>query len=173
VSTGGTRTGGAGTGGGQALRDTLGARIAGASMTNKVFAAVGTRGRRVRRGTRFLFTLSEPAAVRVTIEQALAGRRVGTACRRPTAKLRSRKACKRYARRGSLSARGTQGANALPFGGKLQGRSLRPGTYRARISAADPAGNRSVNEPTLAFRIVRASGARSRSPVQRRQASRG
>jgi hypothetical protein len=36
---------------------------------------------------------------------------VGKSCRKPSAKLRSKKACTRYARNGSLAAAGTQGPN--------------------------------------------------------------
>src|SRR6185312_11645668 len=81
-------------GGGRATPDTVGATISRASMTNKVFA-VGNLARKVKHGTRFLFTLSEPATVKVTIERALPGRKVGKSCRKPSAKLRSKKACTR------------------------------------------------------------------------------
>jgi hypothetical protein len=136
------------------IRDTAGATIASASMTNRVFA-VGNLARKVKHGTRFLFSLSEPAAVKVTIERAMAGRKVGKSCRKPSAKLRSKKACTRYVRKGSLAAAGTQGRNSLPFTGRLRGKPLKPGKYRARISATDAAGNPSANKPALKFRIVR------------------
>jgi hypothetical protein len=141
-------------GGGQATPDTVGATITRASMTNKVFA-VGNLARKVKHGTRFLFTLSEPAAVKVTIERAMPGRKVGKSCRKPSAKLRSKKACTRYVRTGSLAVTGTQGPNSLAFTGKLRRKPLKPGRYRARISATDAAGNPSANKPALAFRIVR------------------
>jgi PKD domain-containing protein len=134
--------------------DTVGATISHASMTNKVFA-VGNLARKVKHGTRFLFTLSEPAAVKVTIERAMPGRKVGRSCRKPSAKLRSKKACTRYVRMGSLAAAGTQGPNSLAFTGKLRGKPLKPGRYRARIGATDAAGNPSANKPALPFRIVR------------------
>jgi hypothetical protein len=134
--------------------DTVGATIRRASMTNKVFA-VGNLARKVKHGTRFLFTLSEPAVVKVTIARAMRGRKVGKSCRKPSAKLRSKKACTRYARNGSLAAAGTQGPNSLAFSGKLRGKPLKPGKYRAQISATDAAGNPSASKPALAFRIVR------------------
>ena len=141
-------------GGGQATADTVGATISHASMTNKVFA-VGNLARKVKHGTRFLFSLSEPAAVKVTIERAMPGRKVGKSCRKPSAKLRPKKACTRYVRTGSFGATGAQGPNSLAFTGKLRGKPLKPGKYRARISATDAAGNPSANKPSLAFRIVR------------------
>ena len=65
--------------------------LTGASMTNKIFAPVkpggkitASRKRRVKRGTRFRYRLSEAAQVRITIERALAGRRKGKGCVKPT-----------------------------------------------------------------------------------------
>ena len=46
------------------------------------------------------------------------------------------------------------GANSRTFSGKLRGRGLAAGTYRATIVATDAAGNSSVAR-TAAFRIVR------------------
>jgi hypothetical protein len=141
-------------GGGGTVKDRVGATIAGATMTNRVFA-VGNLARKVRHGTRFLFKLSEPASVKVAIEQPRRGRRSGGKCRKPSAKLRTKKACMRYVRKGQLTSPGVLGQNSLAFTGKLRGKALRPGRYRARISAIDAAGNPSTNQPKLPFRIVR------------------
>jgi hypothetical protein len=143
-----------GDGPGQTVPDTAGASVSGASMTNRVFA-VGNLARRVPHGTRFLFQLSEPAAVKIVIEQPARGRRVGAKCRKPSAKLRRKKACTRYTSKGVVTAAGVQGGNSLAFTGKLRRKALKPGRYRARIVATDAAGNAPSNQPVLSFRIVR------------------
>jgi hypothetical protein len=134
--------------------DTTGATISDVSMTHRVFA-VGSLARKVPHGTRFLFTLSKPAAVKIVIEQPAKGRRVGSKCRRPSAKLRKKRSCTRYVRKGVLSATGVAGKNSVAFTGRLKRKALRPGKYRARITAKDAAGKPSKNQPKLSFRIVR------------------
>jgi hypothetical protein len=109
---------------------------------------------KVHLGTRFRYTLSETARVSVTIQRALAGRRAGSKCVRPTSQLRRAKPCKRYHTVGTLTNSATKGANSTRFSGKLGGRALRPGRYRAVIRATDAAGNRSTPRATR-FRIAR------------------
>ena len=105
-------------------------------------------------GTTFAFALSEPARVAVVIQRALPGRRVGHACRKPSARLRHRKACTRYVTVGTLRRSGAQGPNRVNFSGRLGRRALKPARYRARFVATDPSGNRS-NAHTLKFRVVK------------------
>jgi hypothetical protein len=140
--------------GGQPPVDKTGATISQVSMTNKVFA-VGNLARKIPHGTRFLFTLSKPAAVKIVIEQPAKGRRVGSKCRKPSAKLRKKKSCTRYVRKGVVSATGVAGKNSVVFTGRLRRKALKPGKYRARITAKDAAGNASASQPKLSFRIVR------------------
>ena len=83
----------------------------------------------IPRGTRFSYKLNEAAAVVVKIKRS--GRTV--------AKL------KRSAR---------TGANSIRFSGRIGKRALRPGRYRAEISATDAAGNHSAVR-RLSFRVVR------------------
>jgi hypothetical protein len=106
-------------------------------------------------GTRVSYRLSEAAAVRFTVERAAPGRRVAGRCRRPTARNRNRPRCLRYvALRGSFTHAGKLGGNRFKFRGRLRGRKLRPGRYRLRARATDPAGN--VSRLSAApFRIVR------------------
>ncbi len=87
----------------------------------------------VARGTRFRYRLSEAARVTVRIQRARPGRR--------------------YIRVGTLRRSGAKGANSIRFTGKIGRRALRPGRYRAVISATDAAGNRSPRSRT-AFRIA-------------------
>jgi hypothetical protein len=134
--------------------------ISGVSMTNRVFAPEGTQAakRKPKRGTTFRYTLSEAALVTITIERQLPGRRVrvrGKArCVKPTRRNTHARKCKRYRRAGKLSEQEQAGSQSMHFSGRLRGRPLRPGRYRARIVAVDSLGARS-SEPRLAFRVVR------------------
>jgi hypothetical protein len=56
--------------------------------------------------------------------------------------------------RGTLQRSGKAGANTVAFSGRLGKRALKPGRYRAVITATDAAHN--AGKPvTLSFRIVR------------------
>jgi hypothetical protein len=116
--------------------DTLAPVISNLSLTRSVFAPVAgaSAAGRVRRGTKLRFDLSEAAAVTVAIQ-----RRKG----------------KRWRAVGSLTRPGQAGRNRIRFGGRLRGRALRPGRYRAVLRATDAAGNRSA-AARVRFRVVRA-----------------
>jgi hypothetical protein len=90
----------------------------------------------------------------LTLQRALPGRRVGGKCARPSRRLRQNKRCTRYRTIARLERSATSGANSVRFTGRLHKRALRPGRYRALITATDTAGNRSTPR-TAAFRIVR------------------
>ena len=111
---------------------------------------------KVARGTTFKFSLSEPAAIAITVARQIPGRRSGNRCVPATRKLRKKKACKAYKTVGTLKRAGVAGANKVAFTGKLGKRALGVGRYRATIVATDAAGNKSkaANTP---FRIVPAS----------------
>jgi hypothetical protein len=109
-------------------------------MTNRKFA-VDTRRRRspvaaarAKRGTAFVYTLSEAARVVVTVER------------------KNRR--KRYARIGTFTQDGAAGRNTKRWLGKIGSKALPPGTYRASVVATDTAGNASAPR-RLTFRIVR------------------
>jgi hypothetical protein len=133
-----------------------------ARMTNKVFAPVPkggkitiakTKKRRVKRGTRFVYTLSEAAKVRIAIQRQLPGRRKGKRCVKPNRNNRHAKSCKRFKTVTTLSVNAKQGSNSTPFTGRAKGKALGPARYRARLVAADPLGAKSKTR-TLSFRIV-------------------
>ena len=105
------------------------------------------------RGTRFRYTLSEPAQVTLTIQHALPGRLAGVRCVRPSPRLRQAERCTRYRSFGALSRSGQGGANSTRFTGRLGKRALRPGRYRVLITAIDAAGNRSAPR-TARFRVA-------------------
>ena len=131
------------------------------SMTNSVFApmaaraATAGRARKVKRGTTFRYVLSEAATVSITIERRASGRRAGKRCVKPTRRNAKHRKCRRWVRMGRLRAVEQAGRQSTPFTGRFGKRALKPGRYRARISAKDVLGARST-ERRLAFRIVRA-----------------
>jgi hypothetical protein len=115
-------------------------------LTNRVFAPKrkrkrkGQASRAARRGTKFTYTLSEPATVRITIE----GQR----------KVRGGKKRKaRFVKVTTLSAQEQSGKQSTPFSGLVKGRPLKPGRYRATITATDSAGQASAPQQR-SFKIV-------------------
>lgn len=103
-------------------------------------------GSGARRGTELLFNLSETARrVEIGVDRVLPGRRVGTACRKPTRRLRTRRACSRHAAIGMFT-RGPVGTGlvSIRWTGRVRGATLRPGAYRLTVVAVDAAGNRSL-----------------------------
>lgn len=73
---------------------------------------------------------------------------------KPTRRNRSRRTCTRYKTVGRLTQNALSGSNTKPFSGRLKGRKLKPGRYRAKLTATDAAANRS-NTATARFRIAR------------------
>ena len=128
------------------------------SVSASVFAAASARssaaGARVPRGTTFRHTLSEAARARVTFDRTLSGRRVGSRCLASTPARRGRARCTRYVAAGSISQAGTAGRNQLRFSGRIGGRALARGSYRATLRATDAGGKRSAAR-TLSLRVVR------------------
>jgi glucose/arabinose dehydrogenase len=129
------------------------------TMTPRRFAvgrsptALSARRRRTPRGSAFRFTLSEPATVRIRVERARPGRRVGRRCAAATPRLRHRRACLRYAHVGTLTRRLAAGRRKVGFSGRVGSRALAPGGYRALLVAVDPSGNAS-RARTVSFTIV-------------------
>jgi hypothetical protein len=132
--------GGPSGGGGGAIVDRAVPRFTRALAATRTSFRAGTGS---GRGTSFEFALSEPARVVVTIARKRAGRRVNGRCVEPTARNRRRPHCDRYVTAGTLRLAGRQGTNTLRFSGRLNGRNLSSGTYRASAMATDAAGNAS------------------------------
>lgn len=120
-----------------------------------VISNLRARPARPRRGraVRFRFDLDEAAAVRVEIQQARRGRREAGRCRAPSRRNRAGRRCTRYVRVTVLQAAGTAGANSVRFPGRIRGRALAAGRYRARVTATDGAGNRSA-PARVPFKVV-------------------
>jgi hypothetical protein len=130
-----------------------------------VLSSLAIRPRRFRvagrapRGARVSYVLSDAARVRLTVERAARGRRVGGACVRPSRGNRGRRACTRFVRvPGALRRRARSGANRTAFSGRIGGRRLRPGRYRLAALAANASGTSATRRAR--FRVVRAAGAR-------------
>ena len=122
--------------------------------------AVVAQARR-RRGTRFRYTLSEPAQVNIFFERVLMGRKRGKVCIRGR---RRGKKCRVYEPAGLITRAHPVGGNvSVGFSGRIVGRNgplrvvdvvLAPGRYRATLVAADA--TRNVSKPVqLAFTILR------------------
>ncbi len=106
-------------------------------------------------GTTLRFRLSEAATVRVGVERATRGRRVGGGCVRPTRANRSKRACVRYVvLRGGVTRRLRAGSVRLRFAGRLGGRRLARGRYRLALVATDAAGLASTTR-RVTVRILR------------------
>jgi hypothetical protein len=118
------------------------------------------------RATTISFALSERSTVRISISRKLSGRRAaGGRCVKPTAKLAKRRACTRFTHRATLTRKNLRaGQRKVAFSGRIRGRALSPGTYRARISATDSGHHRSRVRTTM-FTIQGATGAPAPAPT--------
>jgi hypothetical protein len=129
--------------------------LSGVSMTSRRFAVAraGTpvSARRVARGSAFRYVVSAPALVRIQITQVLAGRRAGRRCLAP--RRGAKPNCKRTIVLGTLTRRAKAGANRTAFSGRIGRRPLRPGNYRATLTAS-AGGQRSASR-SVTFTIVR------------------
>ena len=134
AGTGGGAGGGAGGGDGNGTPDTTAPVISGLHVTHTRFRLATGRtalaAKRRARGTTFVFRLSEPA--RITISIAKGSRHRVTLTR----------------------TRATKGLNHVAFSGRTKRGRLAPGRYRATVRATDAAGNRSKAR-TVTFTVVR------------------
>ena len=92
----------------------------------------GVKPGKVKLGTTFRYRVSEASTVRFKIE---------------------RKKGKRFKKLGSRPQSVKAGANKLKWNGKLKGKPLKPGRYRATVVATDADGGRSAPK-TVGFRIL-------------------
>jgi hypothetical protein len=127
-------------------------------VTHRRFAVAGgkrtraaRRSRRLPRGTTFAFDLSAPATARIAIARRLPGAKRGKRCVAPHGK--PRRHCTRLKTIGTLVRPARAGVDKVPFGGRLRGRPLPPGTYRATLVATTATGARST-PLTLTFVVV-------------------
>ncbi len=100
-------------------------------------------------GTTFRYTLSEAATATIDFQRVLPGRKQGTRC----VKKAKGKRCNRYVSVGRLMRTSRAGINSIPFSGRLANKALRPGRYRALLTAKDAAGNASTPK-ALSLRVL-------------------
>ncbi len=136
--------------------DTTRPLLSGLSLSPARFrAAAKGPSTAARVGSRVSYRLSEPATVRFRVQRALPGRRARGRCLKPRRSNRRGKRCTRHITLpGAFTHQGKTGQNTLTFRGRLRARKLRPGRYRLRAIATDPAGNKSRPRHSR-FRIVR------------------
>jgi hypothetical protein len=141
--------------------------ISSASLAHRRFAvahgatAISARGgrghgHRPARGTTIRLTLSELATVRLIVTHAVAGKRVGKRCVATRAHhAGGHKRCTVVKTDGTLVRKSlASGPERVGFSGRIGHRRLKPGSYKLRIEATDPAGNDAVPR-TLRFTIVK------------------
>jgi DNA-binding beta-propeller fold protein YncE len=120
-----------------------------------VVGASATRPPRAARATTFRFWLSEPSGVSLRIDRALPGEHVRGRCRAGRRRSVPRRVrCIRPRHVVTLRRQQPAGRARLRFSGRVRGRRLAPGRYRATAEATDAVGNRSAPR-TLWFRVVR------------------
>ena len=130
------------------------------SFAPRTFAVSAGAGSSPGRGraTTIRLRLSSRGTVKVTLARRLNGRRWGRRCVAPTRALRTRLPCARYVGAGALvRAHVDAGRVELPFSGRIRGRALAPGRYRATVTIS--AGGRGASRPHGAtFTVVAAVG---------------
>jgi Tol biopolymer transport system component len=115
------------------------ARSAGAAGSVAEPAQAAAKRKRVHRGTRFVFKLSEAARTRISIAR----------------RARAAHGHRRFTKVVTLTRSKTRkGKNRIAFSGRVGKRALGPGVYQATLVATDRAGNRS-RPKHLTFTIVR------------------
>jgi hypothetical protein len=143
-----------------------GPSVTGFSFSPSTFAVAPARAATAanRHATTIRFRLSSRATVRIEIARTLSGRRSGGHCVKPTAKLSKRRACTRYVTAGKLvrsSAKG--GRTTIAFSGRIGGKALKTGAYRATIVAIDKAKHHSKSKHA-SFTVVSAGNQQAQSP---------
>jgi sugar lactone lactonase YvrE len=114
----------------------------------------GSAAARPRRATTFRYRLSEPAVVAIRIKCSLPGRRVHGRCRAPGRRKVPRRArCHRWREIVTLRRQEGAGRNVLRFSGRVRGRRLSSGRYRATAWAVDVVGNGSPPS-SIRLRVV-------------------
>ncbi|MBS1882268.1 MAG: hypothetical protein JSS97_04850 [Actinobacteria bacterium] len=105
-------------------------------------------------GSTLKFSLSEAASVTATLALKAPGRRAGKNCVAPGKAKPGAQKCPRFVPRSQLKLSGKVGANKFAFSGKVGGKALAPGGYRATLVARDASGNSSA-PASAKFTIVR------------------
>jgi hypothetical protein len=122
--------------------------------TARVAATTAKKRKKAKKGTKISFRLSVNARVTVRIDRQSSGRKVRGKCRKVTKKNKAKKKCRRYVKAGKLVRKNLKpGRNVVRFSGRIGKKALKPGRYRASLTAYNPGGSsKTVRRP---FRVVR------------------
>ncbi len=121
--------------------------VASKDTTSPLLTAFSTTGTTYRQGAKNAgfktnFTSSEAGTAKTTFAKRTVGRKSGANCVKKTTKNSAAKKCNYWAAlKGSLTRPITAGANTIRFTGKLNGKQLKAGKYKATIQVTDAAGN--------------------------------
>ncbi len=107
-------------------------------------------------GTRFTFRSTEAGQAVLTIEKRFKGvkkkRKGKKVC--VAAKKSKKKNCTGFKKIGQIRQKVTVGRNTIEFNGRIAGRKLKPGQYRASLVVSDAAGQVSRTE-TVRFEVIK------------------
>lgn len=118
--------------------------------------ASATASKKLAKRAKARYTLNEPAAVVLTVERKVRGKKAGSKCRKlKKGEKSSGKRCALWVRTGKkLKQTGVAGPNVKSFSAKsIRKKGLKPGTYRIGLVATDAAGNAST-QALAKFRVV-------------------
>ena len=130
-------------------------RLTRVTESRRTWREPGSHPHKAPVGTTFSLTLNEAATVGLAFTRRAAGREVKHGCVAPRRENRHKLVCKRTALRGRLSLAAHAGKNKLRFLGRItKSNELKPGRYSLRITASNPARQRSKQQ-MLTFTIVK------------------
>jgi hypothetical protein len=118
--------------------------------------ASATASKKTAKKAKASYTLNEPAAVVLTVERKVPGKKAGGKCRKlKKGEKPGGKRCSLWVRTGKkLKQAGFAGPNKKSFTAKsIRKKGLKPGTYRLSLVATDAAGNAST-QALAKFRVV-------------------
>jgi hypothetical protein len=132
-----------------ALRESYSTFSVGSSSTPLTGVTSATH----HKGTVFSFGLDQAVTVRVIIQMTANGRRVRQTCKPESRRLRRKPHCTRVSTIATLTRSAHAGLNNMPFSGRISGKALVPGVYRAIFSASSAAGTSAPQ--SVSFTVVR------------------
>lgn len=110
--------------------------------------------KKVTTGTTLAVDVSEASTLEITVAQQSAGKRSGSKCVKPTAKLKKAKGCTRLTAKGIVTAAVPAGKSTVKFTGKVAGKTLKPGDYQLTVIAKNALGKVSTAR-TVKLSVVR------------------
>ena len=108
-------------------------------------------------GTRFSFSLDQPATLTFSFMRTQSGRVAAGRCAAATAANSHARSCTRQLPAGTLTLKAHQGTDVLAFGGTTSGGALAPGSYTVLVSAVGVGGQRSTVQ-SLRFVVASPTG---------------